>query len=160
MTTSEKPVYEVRDIHEDDFEAWKAHFVNYGVFYETEFTDAIVAGVWEWLMDDSAQLSAVVAVSPAQGAPAPGTIAAFGLYRRLPDTFTASWGWFMDDLYVDPEHRGSGVAGSIIDDIAARAAEDGGGKLRWITNKENDSAKRLYDRVADRTSWILYEKNV
>jgi ribosomal protein S18 acetylase RimI-like enzyme len=159
MTSSEKPAYTVRDIHEDDFASWKAHFVKYGVFYETEFTDEIVQGVWEWLMDDSAQLSAVVAVAP-EGAPDPGEVAAFGLYRRLPDTFTASWGWFMDDLYVDPEHRGAGVAGTIIDDIAARAAEDGGGKLRWITNKENDSAKRLYDKVADRTSWILYEKNV
>jgi ribosomal protein S18 acetylase RimI-like enzyme len=143
---------EVRDIHEGDRDAWRRLFAEYGVFYQAEFGDAVLDGVWAWLMDAEAEVCAVVAV-------AAGAVVGFAHYRRQPDTFTAAAGWYLDDLYVDEEHRGSGAATALIDAVAERAASDGGGTLRWITAADNVTAQNLYDKLATRTTWVTYEKS-
>ena len=142
---------EVRDIREGDREAWRRLFTEYGVFYEADFDDAVLDGVWAWLMDAEADLCAVVAVDAV-------TVVGFAHYREVPDTFTAASEWYLDDLFVDPGHRGAGAGGALIDAVVERAASDGGGKLRWITAADNKTAQRLYDRVATRTTWVTYER--
>ena len=82
----------------------------------------------------------------------------FAHLRRLSDTFTAGPSWFLDDLYVVPEHRGAGVASALIERCEATAHAAGGGTLRWITASDNTTAQRLYDRVATRATWVTYEK--
>jgi GNAT superfamily N-acetyltransferase len=146
---------EVRDIREGDREAWRQLFTEYGVFYETSFDNRVLDGVWAWLMDAESEVCAVVAVDHAAG---PGTVIGFAHYRQLPDTFTAGAAWFLDDLYVHPDHRGSGTAEALIDAVAERAASDGGGTLRWITAEDNARAHKVYDRVAERTTWVTYER--
>lgn len=142
---------DIRDIHEGDRDAWRRLFSEYGVFYETAFDDAVLDGVWAWIMDAEAEVCAVVAVDD-------GRPFGFAHYRQLPDTFTARAAWFLDDLYVEPGHRGSGAGAALIDAVAERAASDGGGPLRWITAQDNVTAQAVYDRVASRTTWVTYER--
>lgn len=142
---------DVRDIREDDRESWRRLFTDYGVFYKTTFDDAVLDGVWAWLMDAESEVCGVVAVSDTQ-------VIGFAHYRQLPDTFTAGPAWFLDDLYVEPGHRGSGAATALIDAVAERAASDGGGTLRWITAADNTTAQSVYDKVAKRTTWVTYER--
>ena len=142
---------EIRDIGEGDHDSWRRLFTEYGVFYKTDFSDSVFDGVWAWLMDAEADVCAVVAVDDRR---------AFGFahYRRLPDTFTAGPAWFLDDLYVMPEHRGAGIARSLIERCDATAHAAGGGTLRWITASDNTTAQGLYDKVATRTTWVTYER--
>ncbi|MEP6480188.1 MAG: GNAT family N-acetyltransferase [Rhodoglobus sp.] len=142
---------DVRDIREGDRESWRRLFTDYGVFYETNFTDAVLDGVWSWLMDAEAEVCAVVAEVG-------GEVVGFALYRQLPDTFTAGPAWFLDDLYVEPGHRGSGAATALIEAVAERAASDGGGTLRWITAADNTTAQSVYDKIATRRTWVTYER--
>lgn len=142
---------EVRDIHEGDRDAWRRLFTDYGVFYETHFSETVLDGVWHWLMDAESDLCAVVATDG-------GEVIGFAHYRSLPDTFTAAHEWYLDDLYVQPESRGSGAATGLIEAVAERAASDGGGKLRWITAADNTTAQSVYDKLATRTTWVTYEK--
>ncbi|MCU1580079.1 MAG: histone acetyltransferase [Rhodoglobus sp.] len=142
---------EIRDIREGDQHEWRRLFLEYGVFYKTDFSDAVLDGVWAWLMDAESDVCAVVA---ADGGRAFG----FAHYRRLPDTFTAGPAWFLDDLYVEPGHRGAGTGAALIDAVAERAASDGGGTLRWITAADNETAQSVYNRVATKTSWVTYER--
>lgn len=141
----------IRDIREGDRQAWRGLFVDYGVFYETHFPDAVLDGVWAWLMNAEADVCAVVAVDG-------DAVVGFAHYRRQPDTFTAGPGWFLDDLFVAPEARGTGAGQALVDAVAERAASDGGGTLRWITAADNATAQRVYDRIATRTSWVTYER--
>lgn len=145
---------DVRDIREGDHNAWRRLFADYGEFYDTTFPDDVLDGVWSWLMDAESEVCAVVAVSTGKS----GDVVGFAHYRQLPDTFTASVAWFLDDLYVEPGHRGSGAGAALIDAVAERAASDGGGTVRWITAESNATAQRVYDRVATRTTWVTYEK--
>jgi ribosomal protein S18 acetylase RimI-like enzyme len=146
---------QIRPIAPNDHDAWRALFTAYGVFYETEFSPAVLDGVWAWLMDAAHDVSALVAESTG----AAGTVLlGFAHLRRLNDTFTAGPAWSLDDLYVAPEHRGEGIARSLIAACEATAHAAGGGTLRWITASDNSTAQRLYDTVATRTSWVTYEK--
>ena len=142
---------DVRDIHEGDRDSWHRLFTEYGMFYKTEFSDSVRDGVWAWLMDAEADVCAVVAVDA-------GEVVGFAHYRQLPDTFTAGPEWYLDDLYVRPESRGSGAATALIDAVSERAASDGGGTLRWITAADNSVAQGVYDKIATRTTWVTYEK--
>jgi GNAT superfamily N-acetyltransferase len=142
---------QVRDIREGDHDDWRRLFREYGVFYQTDFGEAVLDGVWAWLMDAESDVCAVVAVDD-------GRAYGFAHYRELPDTFTAAPAWFLDDLYVEPGHRGSGAGAALIDAVAERAASDGGGTLRWITAADNATAQSVYDKLATKTSWVTYER--
>lgn len=146
---------QIRAIEPRDHDAWRALFTAYGVFYETDFSPAVLDGVWAWLMDAAHDVSALVAeVDDAEGA----RLVGFAHLRHLNDTFTAGPAWSLDDLYVAPGDRGQGIARSLIAACAAAAHAAGGGTLRWITASDNTTAQRLYDTVATRTSWVTYEK--
>ena len=143
----------IRPIGPDDRGAWQALFTAYGVFYETDFSPAVLEGVWAWLMDAAHEVSALVAeVDGSDG------LVGFAHLRRLNDTFTAGPAWSLDDLYVAPEQRGAGIARALIAACDATAHAAGGGTLRWITASDNSTAQRLYDTVATRTTWVTYEK--
>jgi predicted GNAT family acetyltransferase len=141
----------IRPIEAGDRAAWGQLFRDYGVFYETSFDDAVLEGVWTWLMDAAHPVSAFVATDD-------GALVGFAHYRSVPDTFTAANGWFLDDLYVEPGQRGKGLATDLIGTVAAACTAQGGGTLRWITAASNTTAQRVYDRIAIRSTWVTYER--
>ena len=144
----------IRPITGSDRVEWARLFVDYGVFYETAFGETVLSGVWRWLMDETHDVSALVAVA------ADGSLVGFAHYRRLADTFTAATSWNLDDLYVDPAARGEGVATALIEAVADAGSAGGGGTLRWITAAGNETAQRVYDRVATRATWVTYERKL
>lgn len=143
----------IRPIESADHDQWRELFRAYGVFYETQFPDEVLDGVWGWLMDPAHEVHALVADEE-------GGLAGFAHIRRLSDTFTAGPAWFLDDLYVAPEHRGSGIARALIERGYADATAAGGGTFRWITAADNETAQLLYDRIAERAGWVVYEKEL
>ena len=140
----------IRGIRPTDKAQWARLFVAYGVFYETAFTQEIVDAVFEKLTDASTDVQAIVAERG-------GALIGFAHFRQQYDTFTAGPGWYLDDLFVSPEARGSGAATALIDALRELAAGNGGGTVRWITAEDNTTAQRVYDRVAKRTTWVTYE---
>ena len=155
----------IRDILPTDRSSWERLFLAYGVFYETAFEPQVIEGVWAWLMDAAAPVGAVVALNGpnagATGGAASSAIApliGFAHYRRTVDTFTAGPAWHLDDLFVEPAARNAGHAAALIHAVAERATATGGGTLRWITAADNLAAQRIYDRVANRTTWVTYEQ--
>jgi GNAT superfamily N-acetyltransferase len=140
----------IRGIRPTDRAGWARLFVAYGVFYETAFTQEIVDAVFENLTDATTDVQAIVAERD-------DTLIGFAHFRRQYDTFTAGPGWYLDDLFVSPEARGSGAATALIDALRELAAGNGGGTVRWITAEDNTTAQRVYDRVAKRTTWVTYE---
>ncbi len=143
----------VRPVEPRDHERWRALFTAYGVFYETAFDDAVLEGVWAWLMEAEHPLVCLVAEHD-------GEVVGFAHLREQPDTFTAGPGWYLDDLYTEPAVRGSGAGTALLEAIAAHARAHGGGTIRWITAADNTRAQGVYDRLATRTSWVTYEWEV
>jgi GNAT superfamily N-acetyltransferase len=73
-------------------------------------------------------------------------------------TLSAARVGVMNDLYVAPEARGTGVAGALIDACVERCREHGATELIWETARDNTRAQALYDRIGatrdDR--WLSY----
>jgi ribosomal protein S18 acetylase RimI-like enzyme len=64
----------------------------------------------------------------------------------------------MNDLYVDPATRGQGIGRALIEASAAAGRERGAQRLEWMTQPDNEAAKRLYDSTkAERATWLEYE---
>ena len=63
----------------------------------------------------------------------------------------------MNDLFVVPEARGSGVADALIEGCRERCRERGMARMQWQTAPSNLRAQRLYERIgAQRSDWIDY----
>lgn len=145
----------VRDITPGDIPAWRELFRAYGVFYETVFDDAQLDHVGELLLESGSGVDAIVAEDDG------GRVVGFAHFRSHPDTFAAGRDWFLDDLFVDPGARGGGIGSALVEGVAERARATGAaGTLRWITAESNERAQRVYDRVARRTTWVTYEKDL
>jgi GNAT superfamily N-acetyltransferase len=79
---------------------------------------------------------------------------------------TIFWSWattsagrigVMNDLFVAPEARGTGVAEALIEACRAECATHGAGKLTWQTAPDNAVAMKVYERVgATREQWVDY----
>jgi GNAT superfamily N-acetyltransferase len=79
---------------------------------------------------------------------------------------TIFWSWstsigdrigVMNDLFVAPEGRGTGVADALIAGCVDECRQRGAAKLTWQTAPDNATAQRVYDRVgATREEWVDY----
>jgi GNAT superfamily N-acetyltransferase len=73
-------------------------------------------------------------------------------------TLSASRVGVMNDLFVAPEHRGSGAAEALMRACARECRRHGAAAMTWQTALDNDRAQRLYDRLgARRSRWLDYE---
>ena len=130
---------------------WRRLYQGYAEFYAVPMDDAIAGRLWGWIQDPAVEVEARLAED--------GSGRAIGLahFRRMARPLSASWAGFLDDLFVDPAHRGGGVGELLIDAVVEVARERGWTVLRWITAEDNDRARALYDRVATKTKWVTYE---
>jgi ribosomal protein S18 acetylase RimI-like enzyme len=64
----------------------------------------------------------------------------------------------LNDLWVAPEHRGTGVGEALVAASVAVGNERGASFVRWFTTVDNRRAQRLYERLdAARSAWFEYE---
>lgn len=80
---------------------------------------------------------------------------------------TVYWTWqtldagrigVMNDLFVHPDMRGTGLATALIDACAQRTREHGGKVLTWETALDNARAQAVYTRVgATPSRWLTYD---
>ncbi|HVV77367.1 MAG TPA: GNAT family N-acetyltransferase [Mycobacteriales bacterium] len=134
-----------------DFQRWRELYRGYAAFYEYPQTDEQAATVWGWIQDPNHEVSALVVRDE--------TGAAVGLahYRPFARPLRASIGCFLDDLFVDADHRGSGAVDALLGELREIARNRGWDTVRWITADSNYRARGKYDQVAVRTTWITYD---
>lgn len=65
---------------------------------------------------------------------------------------------YMVDLFTDPDVRGRGVGRALIEAVYARAESAGIASVYWQTQEVNNRARALYDTLATRTPFVVYEK--
>ena len=130
--------------------AWRRLYDGYATFYKREMTDAIAATVWGWLQDPAHELEGVLAVQ--DGAPV-----GLAHYRRMPRPLQGTDIGFLDYLFVEPAARGQRIGERLIGHVSEVARERGWTVVRWLTAEDNQRARALYDRVASKSRFILYE---
>jgi GNAT superfamily N-acetyltransferase len=140
----------IREIKLKDKEQWGKLYKSYAKFYEVEMNEKILQTVWNWLHDKNHEVEGLVYEVD-------GNIAGLAHYRRMPSPLRGQYIGFLDDLFVDPDHRGKGIGEKILNELKIISKSKGWNLTRWITRDDNVRAKSLYDRLAEKTTWDLYE---
>jgi GNAT superfamily N-acetyltransferase len=67
---------------------------------------------------------------------------------------------YLQDLFTSTAARGRGVGRALIDAVYARAVAANAGRLYWQTHESNSTAMALYDKVAERSGFVVYRKMI
>lgn len=130
---------------------WERLYAGYAAFYKVDQTPEMRATVWGWIHDPAHEVKALVAED------AEGRAIGLAHYRPFARPLRATYGGFLDDLFVDPAARGTRVADALIARLAEIGREKGWNVIRWITADDNYRGRGVYDRMATRTMWITYD---
>jgi GNAT superfamily N-acetyltransferase len=141
----------VRKVEDNEFFTWLDLYVGYGEFYERPVTDEKALLVWSWITDPGNELEAYFAIDD-DGAPV-----GVAHVREFVRPLDGSKGLYLDDLFVAPDARGEGAGTQILEFLRDAARDRGLSVVRWITAKDNETARRLYDAVAQKTKWVTYD---
>ena len=87
-------------------------------------------------------------------------VVGFAHHREFPRPSSGKRGLYLDDLFTEPDLRRRGVGRALINGLAELARERGLDKVRWITAEDNATAQRLYDDLAERTTWVTYDLRI
>jgi len=106
----------------------------------------------------AAELGAAQPVVRALVAERAGRALGFALYFFSFSTFLARQGLYLEDLYVLPEARGSGIGRALLVELARRAAERGCGRMEWSVLDWNVDAQRFYRSLGARPmdEWTVW----
>jgi GNAT superfamily N-acetyltransferase len=74
-----------------------------------------------------------------------GALVAFALFFTNFSTFLARPGLYLEDLYVQPAHRGQGIGRALLQRLGALAVERGCGRFEWSVLDWNVNAIRFYE---------------
>jgi GNAT superfamily N-acetyltransferase len=76
-----------------------------------------------------------------------GRAVGFALYFTTFSTFLCKPGIHLEDLFVEPEHRGRGIGKELLRRLAQVAVERGCGRLEWNVLDWNTPSIRFYESL-------------
>ncbi len=76
-----------------------------------------------------------------------GQVVAFALFFTNFSTFLGRPGLYLEDLYVQPAHRGSGLGKALLQHLGALAVQRGCGRFEWSVLDWNENAIRFYEKM-------------
>ena len=87
-----------------------------------------------------------------------GEAVGFALFFYNFSTFLARPGIYLEDLFVDVEHRGKGIGKALLRRLAQIARERGCGRLEWSVLDWNEPSIQFYRRLGAvaKDEWTTY----
>jgi GNAT superfamily N-acetyltransferase len=146
MTTDD---YQIRCALDSDREQWDELWQGYIRFYESTLIAEVTDLLWQRIHDPTHEIQCRVATA------SDGTL--LGLVHFLPHAHT----WYADpvcylnDLFVRPQIRGSGLGAELIEAVIVEAKRQGWAEVYWHTQHNNTVARGLYDKIAGGTDGFV-----
>lgn len=87
-----------------------------------------------------------------------GKPAGFAIYFFNFSTWQGRNGIYLEDLYVSPQFRGSGLGKALMTAVARIGVERNCGRMEWSVLDWNEGAIRVYDAIGGKPQdeWIRY----
>jgi GNAT superfamily N-acetyltransferase len=145
--------FSVRALERSDLPQWLPLWEGYNAFYGRAGASAlaaeITAATWERFFAPTEPMHAWVAEQDGQ---------LLGLVHCLfhRSTIHLAPVCYLQDLFTAPAARGRGVAAALIGVVYRAAQAAGVQRVYWHTHESNTVAQRLYDRLAERSGFIVY----
>lgn len=143
----------IRPARPTDYDQWKPLWDGYNAFYgragATALPEEITRTTWQRFFDTYEPMHALVAEAEGQ---------LIGLTHYLFHRTTVAIGpnCYLQDLFTAEAARGRGVGEALIRAVYADAAKAGVARVYWQTHATNVTAQRLYDRLAEKSGFIVY----
>jgi GNAT superfamily N-acetyltransferase len=145
----------IREIQETDHTQWELLWAEYNAYYGRSGSSALPAAIvettWQRFFDPSEPVHALVAERN-------GQLVGLAHYLYHRSTIQIQPTCYLQDLYTAEQSRSSGVGRSLILAVYDRALAAGVLRVYWQTHETNSTAMELYDKVAERSGFIVYRK--
>ena len=143
----------VRPVAPTDLALWEALWEGYNTFYERTVPPEITRVTWSRFFDAYEPVHALVAEKDGR---------LLGLVHYLFHRSTTLIGptCYLQDLFTTEAARGQGVGRALIESVYERARTAGSLRVYWQTHETNATAMALYDKVAERSGFLVYRKRL
>ncbi|MDW5317839.1 GNAT family N-acetyltransferase [Rhizobium sp. PL01] len=142
----------IRPVQPGDEQDWRRLWKAYLAFYEATLPEDIYALTFSRLISgETNEYAGFLAVLDGK----PVGLAHFLFHRSC---WHANSICYLQDLFADPDVRGQGIGRALIEAVYARANTEKAEEVYWMTQDFNANARKLYDRIADKTPFIIYQK--
>ncbi len=145
----------VRFVTPQDYDRWLPLWDGYNAFYgrsgATALSPDITRMTWARFFDAYEPVHALVAENGCER---------FGLTHYLfhRSTIAIEPVCYLQDLFTSEAARGKGVGRALINGVYEQASRAGCPRVYWQTHETNHTAMQLYDKVAERSGFVVYRK--
>lgn len=147
----------VRPIERDDKAQWLGLWAGYNAFYKrvgpAAIPDAMTDLTFARFFDGYEPMHAIVAEEA-------GTLLGFVHYIYHRNTTMVGPACYLQDLFTAQAARGKGVGRALIEAVYDAARSAGSPRVYWQTQEGNATARLLYDRLAEKSDFIVYRKSL
>ncbi len=147
------PVAIIRPVQRSDWTQWRPLWEAYNSFYGRVAPDEIAQTTWKRFFDSYDPVHALVAELD-------GRLVGIAHYIFHRNTSAINPVCYLQDLFTLAEMRGRGVGRQLIEAVYAAAERAGCPRVYWQTHETNAQAMALYDKVADRSGFVVYRKQL
>lgn len=142
----------IRPLALEDKADWRRLWTLYLEFYETTVPEEVYETTWARLHSgDDNEFNCLVAEHD-------GKLIGLTHYLFHRHAWKVERVCYLQDLFVDNEVRGTGAGRALIEAVYAAADAEGAPAVYWLTQDFNKTARTLYDRVANLTPFIRYNR--
>ena len=145
----------IRGVRRDDYAQWRVLWEGYNAFYnrkgDTALPDYVIDLTWSRFFDRYEPMHAFVAEHAGQ---------LLGLAHILfhRSTIAIESSCYLQDLFTSEPARGRGIGAALIAEVYRYAETSGTKRVYWQTHETNTTAMKLYDKVAERSGFVVYRK--
>jgi len=147
----------IRSVVQTDFAQWLPLWEGYNAFYgrsgETALPAEITQLTWSRFFDVYEPMHALVAEKDGQLL---GLV--HYLYHR--STIMRNPICYLADVFTNEAARGQGIGRVLIEAVYECARIAGSLRVYWQTHETNLTAMKLYDKVAERSGFVVYRRQI
>lgn len=145
----------IRFVARPDYQQWLPLWNGYNAFYgragATALAPEITAMTWARFFDAYEPVHALVAERD-------GELLGLTHYLFHRSTTAIEPTCYLQDLFTNPAARVKGIGRALIERVYQEAQSAGSARVYWQTHETNLTAMALYDKVAERSGFVVYRK--
>jgi GNAT superfamily N-acetyltransferase len=147
----------IRPVTRQDYDQWLPLWEGYNAFYGRSGTTALPPEItrmtWERFFDGYEPVHALVAQSD-------GQLLGLAHYLFHRSTTSIEPTCYLQDLFTSEAARGTGIGRALINAVYEQAKLAGSSRVYWQTHETNLTAMQLYDKMAERSGFVVYRKQL
>jgi GNAT superfamily N-acetyltransferase len=147
----------IRPIAINDYDQWLTLWDGYNTFYgrsgETALPEEVIRTTWKRFFDPTEPVYALVADNN-------GELIGLTHYLFHRSTIAIEPTCYLQDLFTTEAARGKGVGRALINAVYEQAKLAGSARVYWQTHETNHTAMQLYNKVAEKSGFLVYRKMI